>query len=313
MNKYFRYPVNWVAISTYFSNSHLAFDYGWNSSHGGKNVGVYAVSNGTVFDIGKSIGTNNAGNYVWTRHSYNEKYDILTRYAHLKDGSIKVKKGQSIKQSQQIGNMGGTYGYAEHLHHDVWLVPKSYKFNWNDRKKYAVNPVDYLVLFENQSHGESAKGVMRLLGTSKSVKKDTSKNQIEVIGYKLRVRKGAGTNQAILGYCDYGIYNYTATKTANGYTWYNLGFGWIAGTKEDTKVYLKTEKQEETNNTSNIEVTELKKEIATLKETISKLDFENKNLKNQLDNQTKYKSFTAKEHAIYYIELKKGSKLYQKV
>lgn len=262
MNKYMIYPVNWVAITTYFSNYHYALDYGWNNNHGGKNVGVYAVADGKVFDIGKSTGNNNAGNYVWTRHEF-DTYDILTRYAHLQDGSIKVKVGQSIKQGQQIANMGGTYGYSEHLHHDVWKVPKGYVLNWKDRSKYSVNPANWLVLSDNQTHGENAKGVMSLLGTSKKVARDTSKDQIEVIGYQLRCRSGAGTNQAVLGYIDYGIYNYTETKVNGGYTWYNVGFGWIAGTKEDTKIYT-AESPEDGKD----------KKIAELEEQVKKLDTE---------------------------------------
>ena len=239
MSKYMRYPVNWVAITTYFSSSHYALDYGWNSAHGGANVPVYAVADGKVFDIGRSTGSGNAGIYVWTRHEF-ANYDILTRYAHLQDGSIKVYVGSTIKQGQQIANMGGTFGYANHLHHDVWKVPKGYKFNWGDRAKYAVNPTQYLFLFDDQSHGENANGVTRVVGSKNIVSRNTNNNQIEVVG-SLKCRKGAGTNQSILGLIDYGIYNYSETKTANGYTWYNVGFGWIAGTKEDTKVYPKQE------------------------------------------------------------------------
>lgn len=321
MNKYMTYPVNWVAITTYFSTSHYALDYGWNSSHGGANVSVCAVADGKVFDIGKSTGTNNAGNYVWTRHEF-DTYDILTRYAHLQDNSIKVKVGQTIKQRQQIANMGGTYGYENHLHHDVWKVPKGYVFNWNDRAKYSVNPTDWLVLGENQSHGENAKGVVSLLGTSEKVVRDTSKNQIEVVGYQLRCRKGAGTNQTILGYIDYGIYDYTETKVANGYTWYHISSGWIAGTKEDTKIYPKEEKKEKVvditktmeelenyNQELIVEIDKLTAEVEEQKKIIEEQNKSIQNLQNKNQNQPKYKKFVCKNELIY-IKMTKDDEIY---
>ena len=316
MNKYLRYPVNWVAITTYFSSSHLALDYGWNSSKGGKNAPIYSVGDGKVIDIGKSTGTGNAGNYVWIKYEL-EDYDILTRSAHLKDGSIKVKVGQKVTRGQQIANMGGTFGYAEHLHHDVWKVPKGYKFNWNDRKKYSVNPVDYLVLFEDQSHGESAKGVMSLLGTSKQAKRDTTKNQIEVVGYKLRVRKGAGTNQTILGYCDFGVYTYIETKTSNGYTWYNLGFGWVAGVSGDVKVYKKQipddRKPIEEEHLPEAEklIEELNTQLEAQKSQNEQLLKQIDELHQQIENHSNLKEFVAKTSGYYYIKLEAGQKLYR--
>lgn len=312
MNKYLCYPVNWVGISTYFSSSHLALDYGWNNAHGGKNAPVYSVGAGTVIDIGRSTGTGNAGNYVWIKHEM-DGYDILTRSAHLQDGSIKVTVGQKVTRGQHIANMGGTYGYAEHLHHDVWKVPKGYKFNWNDRKKYAVNPVDHLVLFDSQGHGENAKGVINLLGTSKAVQRDTSKNQIEVVGYKLRVRKGAGTNQTVLGYCDYGIYNYIETKASGDYTWYNVGFGWIAGTKEDTKVYPKQNEIPDKGKT----IEELKKQIEKLdadllaqKTVIEQQKKQIDKLTEELENKPKLKEFVANKEGYWKIYLKENEKIY---
>ena len=209
--------------------------------------------------------------------------------------------------------MGGTFGYVVHLHFEMWKTPKNWSFNWNDRMKYLVNPTDYTFLFDDQVIGTSAnnKVITKVLGTSKQVKRDTTKNQIEVVGEFLRVRKGAGTNQTILGYIDYGIYDYIETKISNGYTWYNLGFGWIAGTKEDTKVYPKENPEDDKD-----------KKIAELEEQVKKLDTELlaqktlvekqkeeiDKLHEELSKTSKYKEYEAKNKE--FIEFEPGDKFY---
>ena len=60
--KYNRYPVNFVGITTKFSTSHRAIDLGWKDT---QNMPIYAINDGVVFDIGRSTGSGNAGNYVW--------------------------------------------------------------------------------------------------------------------------------------------------------------------------------------------------------------------------------------------------------
>jgi hypothetical protein len=243
------------------SNPHKGVDLGWNEYQGEP---VYAINDGVVMFVDKTTGSNNAGNYIWIKHEFTD-YALWSRYCHLKDNSTLVKVGQKVTRGQQIASMGGTYGYATHLHYEMWKTPKNWKFNWNDRMKYLVNPLNFTFAFEDQSigTGELSKVITRVLGTSKQAKRDTSKNQIEVVGEYLRIRKGAGTNQTILGYIDYGIYDYTETKNANNYTWYNLGFGWIAGTKEDTKIYPKEEQTDDKD-----------KKIAELEEQVKKLDTE---------------------------------------
>lgn len=295
-------------------------DFGWSSKYGGQNnTVVYAINDGTVINISCSTGTGNAGNTVWIRHSYNNEYDLLSRYCHLKDNSIVVKNGEKVTRGQKIAIMGGTYGYAVHLHYEMWKVPKNWSFAWStaNRTKYAVKATDYTFAFDDQvvSSGSENSCITKIVGTSSIVKRDTSKNQIEVIGEKLRARKGAGTNQTVLGYIDFGIYNYTETKTANNYTWYKIKDNlWIAGTKEDTKVYLKEEQQP----TPSIDDTEtLKKEIETLKETISIQDKQILDLKKELEDisskENAYLVFEAKNNAKYYIDMKQGEKLYKRV
>lgn len=295
------------------SNPHKGVDLGWNDNYGGQyNTPVYAINDGVVMYVDKTTGNNNAGNYIWIKHEFND-YALWSRYCHLKDNSTLVKPNQKVTRGQQIATMGGTFGYAVHLHFEMWKTPKNWSFNWNDRMKYLVNPTDYTFLFDDQVIGTSTnnKVITRVIGTSKQAKRDTTKNQIEVVGEFLRARKGAGTNQTILGYIDFGIYDYIETKTSNNYTWYNLGFCWIAGTKEDTKIYPKENPEDDKN-----------KKIAELEEQVKKLDTEllaQKTLvekqKEEIDQLNEKLSNYAnlKEHNVdktEYIKLINGDRIY---
>ena len=317
--KYCKMPLKFNGIteaymsteSPYYSksNPHKGVDLGWNEYQGEP---VYAINDGVVMFVDKTTGSNNAGNYIWIKHEFTD-YALWSRYCHLKDNSTLVKVGQKVTRGQQIASMGGTYGYATHLHYEMWKTPKNWKFNWNDRMKYLVNPLNFTFAFEDQSigTGELSRVITRVLGTSKQAKRDTSKNQIEVVGEYLRIRKGAGTDQTILGYIDYGIYDYTETKNANNYTWYNLGFGWIAGTKEDTKIYHKENPEDDKD-----------KKIAELEEQVKKLDTEllvQKTLvekqKEEIDQLNEKLSNYAnlKEHNVdkrEYIKLINGDRIY---
>ena len=329
--KYCKMPLKFNGIteaymsteSPYYSksNPHKGVDLGWNEYQGEP---VYAINDGVVMFVDKTTGSNNAGNYIWIKHEFND-YALWSRYCHLKDNSTLVKVGQKVTRGQQIANMGGTYGYATHLHFEMWKTPKNWTFNWNDRSKYLANPLNFTFAFEDQSIGtcELSKVITRVLGTSKQVKRDTSKNQIEVVGEYLRVRKGAGTNQTILGYIDYGIYDYTETKIANDYTWYHISSGWIAGTKEDTKIYPKEEKKEKVvdnitkmmeelenyNQELIVEIDKLTAEVEEQKKIIEEQNKSIQNLQNKNQNQPKYKKFVCKNELIY-IKMTKDDELY---
>lgn len=263
MKKYNRLPLKKLGITgtweEHINRGSRGQDFGWFDYQGEP---IYAMNDGTVMEINKN---SSAGNYIWIKHEFTN-YDIWSRYLHIKDGSIKVKTGQKVTRGQEIANMGNTgNSTGTHLHFETWVVPKGWKFNFNDRARYSEPSTDNAFAFDDQVIGTSTnnKVITRVIGTSKQAKRDTTKNQIEVVGEFLRARKGAGTNQTILGYIDFGIYDYIETKTSNNYTWYNLGFCWIAGTKEDTKIYPKENPEDDKD-----------KKIAELEEQVKKLDTE---------------------------------------
>lgn len=62
-----------------------------------------------------------------------------------------------------------------------------------------------------------------------TVDRNPAKNQIKVLVEDLRVRTGPALATTILGFAKKGYYNFTETKSANGYTWYKIAEDqWVA-------------------------------------------------------------------------------------
>lgn len=309
--KYNRLPLKKLGITgtweEHINRGSRGQDFGWFDYQG---ESIYAMNDGTVMEINKN---SSAGNYIWIKHEFTN-YDIWSRYLHIKDGSIKVKTGQKVTRGQEIANMGNTgNSTGTHLHFETWVVPKGWKFNFNDRAKYSEPSTDNAFAFDDQYIGTSTnnKVITRVIGTSKQAKRDTTKNQIEVVGEFLRARTGAGTNQTILGYIDFGIYDYIETKTSNNYTWYNLGFCWIAGTKEDTKIY--PEKNPEDDKDKKIaeleeQVKKLDTELLAQKTLVEKQKEEIDQLNDKLSNYANLTEFKANNEV--FIKLKKEDKIF---
>lgn len=78
-----------------------------------------------------------------------------------------------------------------------------------------------------------------------NVAQDSSKNQILVKIETLRVRMTPGTSETVVGFAKKGYYNYSETKSANGYIWYKIADDqWVAYAKEWITVYkAKTNKK----------------------------------------------------------------------
>ncbi len=284
---YERLPLDFIGVTEKFGQRknpktgvisyHYAIDLGWYKYQGEP---VYAIYDSVLVEEGFN---NNLGNYTVFKYKKGNN-TIIYRYLHLKNRTT-IKVGENVKQKQIIGYMGTTGdSTGTHLHFEYWICPSNYNYNYEDRSKYAVDPLKYCYLFDDQKVGQSENLIIKVLGTSKKQKKDNNKNQIEVINGFLRCRKEAGLNGEILGYIDYGIYDYIDTKEIDGYTWYNLEFGYIAGTKEDTIVYNKEKDDKD-------------KKIEELTEKI-KIFEEN------------YKQFVAPYDGLFYIKLNKNEKIY---
>ena len=134
-----KFPLKYIALTQLFTSSHKGIDMAWNRHQGGKNVPVYAADDGVVYSTKDNDKTGKSwGNFVKIKHNDG----TYTLYAHLRDG-IKVKKGQKVKQGDQIGNMGNTgKSGANHLHYEVYVGGAS----TSNRK----NPLDYTYVYDGQ-------------------------------------------------------------------------------------------------------------------------------------------------------------------
>ncbi len=88
---------------------------------------IIAIDNGVVSYSGYS---KTAGYYVEIKHDNN----LISRYLHMKKGTVKVKKKDVIIKGQLIGTMGNTgNSTGAHLHFAVY-----------DTKRNALDPLPYL-------------------------------------------------------------------------------------------------------------------------------------------------------------------------
>lgn len=102
---------------------------------------IEAPYDGKVLKATKSTAAGGGfGNYVILLHKINGK-NYTTLYAHLKDGSIKVKKGQKVEAGTVLGIMGTTgMSTGVHLHWEMW-AGKTH--GWSDDGKGFVNAVKF--------------------------------------------------------------------------------------------------------------------------------------------------------------------------
>jgi LysM repeat protein len=102
---------------------------------------IEAPYDGTVLKATKSTAAGGGfGNYVILLHKINGKF-YTTLYAHLKDGSIKVKPKQKVEAGTVLGIMGTTgMSTGVHLHWEMWAGKKH---GWSADGTGFVNGVKF--------------------------------------------------------------------------------------------------------------------------------------------------------------------------
>lgn len=168
-----KFPLKYIALKQLFTSNHKGIDMAWNRNQGGKNVPVYAADDGVVYSIKDNDRSGKSwGNYVKIKHNDG----TYTLYAHLRDG-IKVKKGQKVKQGDQIGNMGNTGdSKGNHVHYEVYVGGAS----TSNRK----NPLDYTYVYDGQIvHPDDTKKVK--YKPNETPKIDEKDKQIEELQTKI--------------------------------------------------------------------------------------------------------------------------------
>jgi hypothetical protein len=172
----------------------------------------------TGYGNGQGEGVNwRYGNFVKVLHDDG----TVCLYAHLERTSVSV--GQRVSKGQVIGRMGNSgNSFGAHLHWEFW---SRNDYNSNIDPTPYLQPKEPIVL-------------------PKAVTRDKNKRQFQVdYNDNLRVRKTASLNGEVLGILNAGIYNFTESKTAEGYLWVKVGNDmWCACTSMSR--ILEVEKEE---------------------------------------------------------------------
>lgn len=102
---------------------------------------IEAPYDGTVLDAKKSTAPGGGfGNFVVLLHKIDGKF-YTTLYAHLQDGTLKVKKGQKVTAGAPLGKMGTTgMSTGKHLH---WELRLGKSHVWDAMGKNYIEPIAF--------------------------------------------------------------------------------------------------------------------------------------------------------------------------
>ncbi len=102
---------------------------------------IEAPYDGKVLEAKKSTAAGGGfGNYVILLHKIDGKH-YTTLYAHMKDGSLKVKKGDKVTAGQMLGKMGTTgMSTGKHLH---WELRLGKSHVWDAMGKNYIEPIGF--------------------------------------------------------------------------------------------------------------------------------------------------------------------------
>ena len=142
------YPVNIIKITQLYKyKTHNGIDIGWDRNLERTNPSIIAPLDMKV--VYNTTGSD-AGNYLVAIANYNNSNDILFRFLHLKE-KPSLKINDIVKKGDAFAIMGTTgRSTGIHLHFEVWIVPKNYRYSFSERYKYLKNPIDYMYIYPNQ-------------------------------------------------------------------------------------------------------------------------------------------------------------------
>ncbi len=184
---------------------------------------IVAAQKGKVIKIVSNVRgrdeTKGYGNYVELQHGNN----IVTKYCHLKYGSIKVKVGQIVSKEQEIGYMGDTgYTFGAHLHFQVIQNGKN------------VDPLPYLEdkkTISAYNENVYTKGNYVVQVDVLNVRKGPGK-QYDIVRYPDLTENAKAQMERLVGYPANGYVKgmeFTALETRNvaDESWAKTPSGWV--------------------------------------------------------------------------------------
>lgn len=286
--EYGLFPIwsGWIS-QEYKPGTHKGIDVGWLSVDGA-NLPCRAWKSGTVI----ASGTDAAGAYyVVIAHENNQ----WSGYWHLvKDTNI--AKGTKVKQGDKVGVRGNTgLSSGIHLHFLITSEGMPATYNYNTMVNNTVNPIPLCYKYKTdniQNANNNEQYPLPIMpDVPKTVKRDTSKHQVEVLASALRIRTKPSTSADIYCIATQGLYNVLQQKDADGYVWDEIEKNrWIATNEKDgwTKDYPAESTLEK-------EVEELQAKIDELNEIVGTLRTNNTELNKTLNTTKKSLTSVTKE------------------
>ena len=119
-----------------FKPEHRAIDLGW-IKYGISDPIVVSPLHGVV--VQSEYQTRN-GNVIVIRHPYNDQFDLITGYMHLKERFLKLRQNVQANEKIGIGGRTGSAATGPHLHFFTWIIPKAVDYAPNLGSEYAVDP-----------------------------------------------------------------------------------------------------------------------------------------------------------------------------
>ena len=176
---------------------------------------IVAIANGEVINAKYH---NLLGYYIEIKHANN----YISRYQHLRSGSLKVKKGDKVNKGDILGYMGNTgHNFGAHLHFAIL----------NDKRVFQ-DPLPYLLGFTNFNNDYFHKFVINIQ-KALNAKVDGYPGK-ETLSKTITISKNTNSRHPIVKYLQEYFYEL-------GYT--NIGkIDGIAGPKF-TKVVTEFQKQ----------------------------------------------------------------------
>lgn len=132
-----RFPVQFIGVTTYYSNNHQGIDLGW---HNKPDEPIYACADGKVTNIWEDT---EFGGGLSLHIEYDNGY--ASDFKHL--STILVNIGDRVSQAQQVAVMGNS-GWASagtHLHFNCY------------KEGYRVNPLNNTYVYPGQEVSSSCK------------------------------------------------------------------------------------------------------------------------------------------------------------
>jgi len=119
---------------------------------------IEAPYDGVVLESKKSTSPGGGfGNYVILLHKIGGK-QYTTLYAHMQDGTVKVKKGQKVEAGTPLGKMGTTgMSTGKHLH---WELRLGKQHIWDKMGKNYIEPIAFFKALIAQEAAIATAGVV---------------------------------------------------------------------------------------------------------------------------------------------------------